>query len=167
MLFDRLAAGTEVLATLQGTIDRLTHTGVIIIDVVHERIELLRGQQGAHTKVTDGLVSQQEPHVLLGRDAVGEDQHRAIEGVAGSHGSIEISLRTRCHCALVEVRVTALEISLVLVDEELRSLGKTTAEPVHDSFGPDRVDTLGRATVLIHWISHSVKAGQHVAALLA
>ena len=82
VLFDRLAAGTEVGATSKFAIRCTAHGHIVFVHIVHQRIELGRWQQRTHTEVTNGFVRQQKAHVFLGRDTVGEDDHLTIEGEA-------------------------------------------------------------------------------------
>ena len=163
IFFDSL--GLAQTTGLDGGIGTIAHCLALVVDVVHQGVELLGRDEAAQTEVTQCLVGQHEVQLIFSGDAVSEDDDIVItERVAHSLGCVEVTLRACSRSAAIEFRTLGLEVSLVLVDEHTGLDGQAAQELVdseahtaHDHGGSNGLTIRSHVATRVNVISPVVQ----------
>ena len=101
------------------SICRITHRGILVVDAFHQRIKLLGRDEAAQTEVAHRLVGQHEVQLILGGEAVRENDDVLTNGKTCGSNRVEVTLRARCRCLFVERRVLGLEVCLIGIHKDV------------------------------------------------
>ena len=121
---------------------RITHRGILVVDAFHQRVELLGRDQAAQTEVTYRLVGQHEVQLILGGEAVRENDDVLADRKTCGINRVEVILRARCRCLLVERGVLGLEVCLIGIHKDVGfdcQLGAELADRQPDASNTQRL----------------------------